>query len=87
MQPTSSFTLSPVLLYSSPLVISGEWQKYAAHIVKPTQTGIKRNKYTFCIMKSLEPPKNLWTIRVFYLGLVLYIFVKIVEIYLIRQPP
>ncbi len=42
-----------------------------ANIIKPTQTGINRNKYTFCIMKSLEPPKNLKTNRFPYLGLVL----------------
>ncbi len=41
------------------LVISGDWQKYAAHIIKPTQTGINLNKYKFCLMKSSEPPKNL----------------------------
>ncbi len=27
-------------------------------IVKPTQNGINRNKYTFCILKSLEPLKK-----------------------------
>jgi hypothetical protein len=28
------------------------------------QTGINRNKYTFCILKSLEPLKNSKTSRV-----------------------
>ncbi len=46
------------------LVISGDWRKYAAHIIKPTQTGTNRNKYKFCIIKSSGPPKNLNTIRV-----------------------
>ncbi len=54
-------------------------------IVKPTQTGINRNKYTFCILKSLEPLKNSKTSRVPPLGQVLSIFVKFFEIYLMRQ--
>jgi hypothetical protein len=48
----------------TPLVNSGDWQKYAVCIIKPTQTGINRNKYTFWNMKSLEPPENLKTSRV-----------------------
>ncbi len=27
-------------------------------IVKPMQNGINHNKYTFCVLKSLEPPKK-----------------------------
>jgi hypothetical protein len=42
---------------------------HAAYIIKPTQTRIYREKYTFCIMKSLEHLKNLKTGRVPYLGL------------------
>jgi hypothetical protein len=53
------------------LVISGDRQKYAANIVKPTQIGIKRNKYTFYVIKLSEPFKNLKTSRVPFLGLVL----------------
>ncbi len=45
----------PPCLIILPLVISGDWQKYAANIIKPAQTGINRNKYTFCTKKSLEP--------------------------------
>jgi hypothetical protein len=45
----SSFTFTTVQLYS---------------IVKPMQNGINRNKYIFCVLKSLEPPKNLKTSRV-----------------------
>ncbi len=40
-------------------MISGDRQKYAAHIIKPTQTAINRKKYTFCITKLSEPPKML----------------------------
>jgi hypothetical protein len=43
MQAASSFTFSPVQLYS---------------IIKPTQNGINRNKQTFYTIKSLEPLKN-----------------------------
>ncbi len=68
-------------MYTRPL-ISGDWQKYAANIIKQTQTGINRKKYTFCIMKSLELPKSFKSSHVPYLGL---IFVNILEIYLMRQ--
>jgi hypothetical protein len=35
-------------------------QKISWHCpFKPTQNGINRNKYTFCVLKSLEPPKKL----------------------------
>ncbi len=40
-----------------------------ANIVKPTQTRINREKYTFCVIKSLKLLKNLETRRVPYLGL------------------
>ncbi len=56
--------LHSALFCYTPLVGScGSWQKYAAHIIKAMQTGINRNKYTFCIMKSSKPPKNLKTRR------------------------
>ncbi len=29
----------------TPLLISEDWQKYAANIIKPTQTGICRKKF------------------------------------------
>jgi hypothetical protein len=32
---------------------------HAANIIKPTQTRIKREKYTFCVIKSLEQLKSL----------------------------
>ncbi len=42
----------------------------AANIIKPTQTGINRNKYTFCTMKSSETLKIFKTSRVPYLSLI-----------------
>jgi hypothetical protein len=48
----------------TPLVIGGIDKNKQLTIVKPTQTGINRNKYTFCILKLLEPLKNLKTSRV-----------------------
>ncbi len=53
----------------TPLVISRYYK--IKQPTKPTQTGINWNKYTFCILKSSEPPKNLKNSRVTYLGLVL----------------
>ncbi len=40
-----------------------------ANVIKPTQTRINREKYTFCVIKSLEHLKNLETRRVPYLDL------------------
>jgi hypothetical protein len=40
------------------LVIRGTDKNKQLTIVKPTQNGINRNKYTFCVLKSLEPPKK-----------------------------
>ncbi len=48
-------------------------QVHAANIIKSTQTRINREKYTFCVIKSLELLKNLKTGRVPYLGLELTI--------------
>jgi hypothetical protein len=45
--------LWPINNYT-PLVISRNGKNKQPNIVKPTQTGINRNKYTFCIMKSSE---------------------------------
>ena len=45
--------------------------KPLTNIIKPTKAGINRNKYTFCIIKSSEPLKNLKTSGVTYLVLVL----------------
>jgi hypothetical protein len=56
MQPTRQADLHSALFYYTPLVISGDWKKYEAHIIMLMQTNIKGNKYTFCIMKSSEPP-------------------------------
>ncbi len=42
--------------------------RYATHIIKLTQTGINRNKYTFCIM---EVPQKIKNSLVPYLGLIL----------------
>ncbi len=51
----------------------GDWQK-TANITKPKHTGINREKYTFCIIQSLEPIKNLKSSRVHYLWLELTVF-------------
>ncbi len=69
----------------TPLVNRGTHKNKQLTIVKPTQNGINRNKYTFSVLKSWEPPKNSKTSRVPQLGQVLYIFVNIFEIYLVRQ--
>ncbi len=58
---------------------------HAAIIVKPTQTRINREKYTFCIIKSLEHLKNLKTARFLYLGLELTMHVLKSQIHLVRQ--
>jgi hypothetical protein len=60
----SSFTFIPVQLYCTPLVIGGTDKNKQLSIIKPMQTGINRNKYTFYILKSLEPLKNSKTSRV-----------------------
>ncbi len=44
-------------------------QVHTANIIKPTQTRIYREKYTFCIVKSLEHLKYLKTGHVPYLSL------------------
>jgi hypothetical protein len=64
MQPASSFTFSPVQLQYNPLVIRVTSKNKQLTIVKPTQNGIYCNKYTFCLIKSLEPLKNSNTSRV-----------------------
>jgi len=46
------------------LVIGGADKYKQLAIIKPTKTGINRNKYTFCTLKSLEPLKNSKTSRV-----------------------
>jgi hypothetical protein len=51
-----SFTFNPV--HYTQLVIRGTDKNKQLIIVKPTQNGINRNKYTFCVLKSLEPPKK-----------------------------
>ena len=57
IQPTSSFTFSPVQLQYTPLVIRRTSKNKQLTIIKPTQTGINRNKWPFCTIKSLEPLK------------------------------
>ncbi len=52
----------------TPLVISGEWQKYAANIIKPTQTGSNREKF-FASYIIGAPKKTFKASRVLYLGL------------------
>jgi hypothetical protein len=77
--------LHSALFNYTPLVVGGTDKNKQLTIIKPTQTGINRNKSTFCIIKSSEPLKNLKPRRVPSLGQVLKIFVKIFEIYLMRQ--
>ncbi len=47
--------LHSTLFINTPLVIRGTDKNKLLAIIKPTQTGINRNKYTFCVLKSLEP--------------------------------
>jgi len=49
------------------------------------QTRINREKYTFCVIKSLEHLKNLKTGHVPHLGLELTMHVIKSQIYLVRQ--
>jgi hypothetical protein len=50
------------------VVAPRRWRKICT-IRQPTQTRINCEKYTFCVIKSLEHLKNLKTVRVLYLGL------------------
>jgi hypothetical protein len=43
----------------TPLVISMNDKNKQLTIIKPTQTGINRNKYTFSIIKSSEDHKKI----------------------------
>jgi hypothetical protein len=52
---------------------------------KPTQIRTNREKYTFCVIKSLEHLKNLKTGRVPYLALELIMHVLKSQIHLFRQ--
>jgi hypothetical protein len=45
---------------------------YAANIIKPAQTRNYREKYTFCVIKSLEHLKNFKTGRIPFLVLELH---------------
>jgi hypothetical protein len=54
----------------TPLVTSGGWQKYAAHIMKPTQTGITAIN-TILHYDIIGASKKFKTSRVTFLGLVL----------------
>ncbi len=53
-----------------------------ANIVKPTQTPINREKYTFCLIKSLEHQKNLKTGHILCLGLELTIHVLLIRLHM-----
>jgi hypothetical protein len=44
MQAASSFAFSPVQLYSTCTIIGGTDKNNQVTIIKPTQTGINRNK-------------------------------------------
>ncbi len=52
-------------------IIRGTEKNTQQTIIKPTLTGINRNKCTFCILKSLESLKNSKASRVPSLGQVL----------------
>jgi hypothetical protein len=56
--------LHSALFNYNPLVIRRTSKNKQLTIIKPTQTGIHRKKYTFCPIKSLEPQKNSNTSRV-----------------------
>ncbi|MFN9960609.1 MAG: hypothetical protein ACK55I_46600, partial [bacterium] len=49
--------LHSALINYTPLVIRRTDKNKQLTIVKPTQTGINRNKNTFYVLKSLEPKK------------------------------
>jgi hypothetical protein len=49
---------SPLFNYT-PLVIRGTDKNKQLTINKPTQNGINHNKYTFCVLISLDPLKKL----------------------------
>jgi hypothetical protein len=59
----------------------------AANIIKknPTQTRINHEKYTFCVIKSMEHLKNVKNGPILYLGLKLTIHVIKNQTYLVRQ--
>jgi hypothetical protein len=48
----------------TPLVLGVADKNKQLTNIKPTQTGINRNKYTFYVLKSVKPLKNLKTSRV-----------------------
>jgi hypothetical protein len=50
--------LHSALFYYTPLVIRGTSKNKQLTIIKPTQTGINRHKYTFCTIKSFGAPKK-----------------------------
>jgi len=56
--------LHSAMFYYTPLVIGGADKNKQLTNIKPTQTGINRNKYTFYVLKSVKPLKNLKTSRV-----------------------
>ncbi len=58
---------------------------HAANIIKPTQSRINSEKYTFCIIKSLEHLINLKSGHGAYLGMELIIHVIRSRIHLLRQ--
>jgi hypothetical protein len=64
IQNNKALALHSALFNFNLLVIRGTDKDKQLTIFKPTQTGINRNKYTFCILKSLEPLKNSKTSRV-----------------------
>jgi hypothetical protein len=59
IQAASQSTFINEQIFSTSLVISRNDKNKQLTIIKPTQTGINRSKYNFCILKSSEPQKNL----------------------------
>ena len=70
-----------------PIKSKETWTKHynATNIIKPTQTRITSEKYTFWVIKSLEHLKNLITGRVPYLDLELTMHVLKSQTLLVRQ--
>jgi hypothetical protein len=58
---------------------------HAPNIIMSTRTSINREKYTFCVVKSLEHLKDLKTGRVPYLGLELIMHIIKSQIHLVRR--
>jgi hypothetical protein len=77
--------MPPNIIIINIILSSNQWEVHASNVIKPKQTHIYREKYTFCVIKSLEHLKNVKTGRVPYLGLELTMHVIESQIHLVRQ--